>query len=197
MQMQVSHFNQYARFAKMKPSTFPSSSDPLVRALQQLVRDTQGGYKAIAQKIGANDQSLYQIVTCRPDSKTARPKSVGKQLRDKLTQHYPRWQDNLRGIDEAQLVVTPATQPSTAQATAQATITLGQALATLAHQLQSADDLGREQAGVLLKRLASEPERAAEFAVRLAATLSSGQEGGASAASINPITQPPGFLPKP
>ena len=77
--------------------------------------------------------------------------------------------------------------------------TLSQALATLAHQLQNADDLSREQAGVLLKRLASEPERAQEIAARLASTLSSGHEATSSKPNQpgwSPITQTPGFLPK-
>ena len=38
-------------------------------------------------------QSIYQVATCRPDSKTGKPKSVGKQLRDKLDDAYPGWQE--------------------------------------------------------------------------------------------------------
>ena len=75
----------------MKDRTSPPSADPLVQALQSLVKKTKGGYKAVAQEIGANDQSLYQVISCRPDSKTGKPKSVGKQLRDKLDERYPDW----------------------------------------------------------------------------------------------------------
>ena len=70
---------------------FKVSSDPLVQALQRLVLQTSGGYKAVAEKIEASDQTLYQIVTCRPDSKTGKPKSVGKNLRDRLDYAYPLW----------------------------------------------------------------------------------------------------------
>lgn len=78
----------------MEQKPFPLSADPLVQALQSLVRKTRGGYKTVAEKIGANDQSLYQVVACRADSKTGRPKSVGKQLRDKLDHAYPGWLDS-------------------------------------------------------------------------------------------------------
>lgn len=157
-------------------------------------RNAAEGYRRVAARTGLGYDYIYQIYKGKPAHKPKRPSldamtSIGRAYGEGKPDH---WFNVAPGE-----MVTPATQPSSGPATAQATITLGQALATLAHQLQSADDLGREQAGVLLKRLASEPERAAELAVRLAATLSSGQEGGASAASIDPITQPPGFLPKP
>jgi hypothetical protein len=63
--------------------------DPTVEALKRLVAEV-GGYKALAQEIGANDQSIYQICTERL-LKSGAPKGVGRQLREKITRKYPNW----------------------------------------------------------------------------------------------------------
>lgn len=68
---------------------FPESSDPLVCALQRLL--SKYGRKQVALAIGANDQSLYQIATGKTDSKTGRPKSVGRRLRERLDEAFPGW----------------------------------------------------------------------------------------------------------
>lgn len=53
-----------------------NDDDPLVLALAALcVRE--GGYVKVAAEIGANDQSLYQVVSRRPGTKGGKPKSVG------------------------------------------------------------------------------------------------------------------------
>jgi hypothetical protein len=64
-------------------------SDPTIAALQALVK-REGGHKAVALVIGANDQSIYQIVA-GIKTKAGRPKGVGKDLREKLQRHYPDW----------------------------------------------------------------------------------------------------------
>lgn len=70
---------------------FPPSNDPLVRALQRLV-EREGGW---AQVAGADlsDQTIYQIVTCKVDSKTKRPKGVGPRVRRYLDTTFPGWLD--------------------------------------------------------------------------------------------------------
>lgn len=131
----------------MKQPTFPASTDPLVQALQSLVLNTRGGCKAVAEKIGANDQSLYQVVTCRPDSKTGKPKSVGKQLRDKLDDAYPGWQE-MAGVAQ-QLAPNPPPAPTNAQGIAPVADTEALLVPTLAQALQ-----------VLLDAIAESPHRA-------------------------------------
>lgn len=45
----------------------------------------------MADAAGVNDQSLYQIATLRPHSKTGRVKSVGPTIRRKLDAAFPNW----------------------------------------------------------------------------------------------------------
>lgn len=65
-------------------------NDPLVIALTRLI-EREGGRTVVADKIGANEQSLYQIVTGVKDSKTGKPKGVGPSIRKRLDEHYPGW----------------------------------------------------------------------------------------------------------
>ena len=65
------------------------SDTPEVAALQALcVRE--GGYKSVADAIGVNDQSIYQIVT-KKKLPSGRSKGIGPRLRDKLNARYPNW----------------------------------------------------------------------------------------------------------
>ncbi len=73
-------------------SSFPPSSDPLVAALQRLIA-AHGGYVAVADTAGVNDQYLYQIAYAKPHSKTGTSRSVGPGLRKKLDQAFPGWLD--------------------------------------------------------------------------------------------------------
>lgn len=56
----------------------------------QALCDKAGGYKALAKAVGANDQSIYQIIAgvLLP---SGRPKGVGPGLRDKLDARFPGW----------------------------------------------------------------------------------------------------------
>lgn len=58
------------------------SANPDVAALQRLC-EREGGTKTVAEAIGVNDQSIYQIVT-RKTLLSGREKGVGPNLRDKL-----------------------------------------------------------------------------------------------------------------
>jgi hypothetical protein len=63
--------------------------DPLVAALRVLV-EREGGWVAVGDAIGHNDQSIYQILKgIRLPS--GKPKGVGPNLRKKLDTHYPGW----------------------------------------------------------------------------------------------------------
>jgi hypothetical protein len=63
--------------------------DFLVSAFRDLC-DREGGYKAVAARISANDQSLYQIYAgVRLPS--GNPKGVGPKLRKALDDAYPGW----------------------------------------------------------------------------------------------------------
>ena len=69
-----------------------TSIDPFVSALQALCA-REGGHDAVAKKIGANGQSLYQIVSERR-LPSGNPKGVGPALRAKLTARFPDWLGN-------------------------------------------------------------------------------------------------------
>lgn len=71
---------------------FPPTDDPLVAALQRLIRRV-GSYTAVADKADVNDQSLYQVAMLKPHSVSGRPKSVGPNLRKKLDAAFPGWLD--------------------------------------------------------------------------------------------------------
>lgn len=71
---------------------YPHTDDPLVQALQRLL-DREGGHVTVGDAAGVNDQSLYQIATCRVDSKTGTAKGVGPSIRKRLTNRYPDWLD--------------------------------------------------------------------------------------------------------
>lgn len=64
--------------------------DPLVVALERLVA-REGGRIKVADEIGVNDQSLYQILRRVPHSVTGKPKGVGPKIRAKLDARYPGW----------------------------------------------------------------------------------------------------------
>ncbi|MFN4121291.1 helix-turn-helix transcriptional regulator [Acidovorax sp.] len=68
-----------------------NTTDPFVLALQRLC-DRVGGHDALAARIGANGQSIYQIVSQRK-LPSGNPKGVGPNLRAKITQAFPDWLD--------------------------------------------------------------------------------------------------------
>lgn len=69
---------------------YPKTTDPLVQALQRLL-EREGGHVSVGDAAGINDQSLYQIANCKPDSKTGKPKGVGPSIRNRLSERYPGW----------------------------------------------------------------------------------------------------------
>jgi len=66
-------------------------NDPIVESLRRLVAQ-HGGAVAVADKIGVNDQTIYQILK-GIKLPSGRPKGVGPALRAKLDEHYPGWLD--------------------------------------------------------------------------------------------------------
>lgn len=81
---------------------FPKTDDPLVAALQRLIL-REGSYIAVADKIDANDQSLYQIAQLKPHSTSKKLKSVGPSLRKRLDKEFPDW---LTGVVKTREPVT-------------------------------------------------------------------------------------------
>lgn len=73
--------------------SFPATDDPLVKALQRLLA-AEGGHVVVADRIGVNDQSIYQIAYCKPHSKSGKPKSVGPKVRRGLDAAFPGWLDS-------------------------------------------------------------------------------------------------------
>lgn len=133
-----------------------TTTDPFVLALQRLSKAV-GGHDNLAQMIGANGQSIYQIVSERK-LPSGNAKSVGPALRAKISEQFPDWlKDSPAGEDGGR-------PPEIASA-----------LEALAAALVAADDLTVDQARPLLARLVDEPGRSAEIIPRLAAVLSSQQ----------------------
>ena len=66
-------------------------TDPTVAALRRLVA-REGGHNVVAAVIGANGQSIYQVVA-GIQLASGNPKGVGPGLRAKLSAHYPGWLD--------------------------------------------------------------------------------------------------------
>lgn len=76
--------------------------DPLAAALARLCAK-EGGHVAVADRIGMNDQSVYQVINGIRDSKTKNPKSVGSRMRKALDQNYPDWlteDETKRGLSD-------------------------------------------------------------------------------------------------
>lgn len=69
-----------------------SDMDPIVAALERLVA-REGGRIKVADEIGVNEQSLYQILQRVPHSNTGKPRSVGPSIRRKLSTRYPGWME--------------------------------------------------------------------------------------------------------
>jgi hypothetical protein len=67
--------------------------DRYVQALMKLC-DTHGGHGKVADTIGANPQTLYQIVS-GVKLPSGNPRGVGPALRKKIEEHYPLWLDDL------------------------------------------------------------------------------------------------------
>jgi SOS-response transcriptional repressor LexA len=65
-------------------------NDEYVEALRRLVNSTEGGRAAVASAIHGSDQSLYQILEGVP-LKSGKPRSVGRNLRERLTRVFPDW----------------------------------------------------------------------------------------------------------
>lgn len=49
--------------------------------------------KEVASLLGVHEQTLYQVIAGVRESKTGKPKSIGKQLREKLDAKFPAWLD--------------------------------------------------------------------------------------------------------
>lgn len=82
---------------------------------------THGGYVAVGARALINDQSLYQIANCKPDSKTGKVKSVGPSIRRRLDAAFPGWLDaasagHAAGTSSAQAVGEAVRAPTLAEA---------------------------------------------------------------------------------
>jgi SOS-response transcriptional repressor LexA len=64
--------------------------DRLVESLKELCR-VQGGYKAVADKAGVDDQSIYQIIS-GVKLPSGNPKGVGPKIQTALTRSFPGWE---------------------------------------------------------------------------------------------------------
>lgn len=65
--------------------------DRLIIALAELCR-RQGGHVQVADRIGVNDQTLYQIVA-GIKLPSGQPRGVGPRVQRRLEEHFPGWAD--------------------------------------------------------------------------------------------------------
>jgi hypothetical protein len=81
------------------------SIDPIVQALQRLVAK-EGGEAAVAAEIHSSKATIWQIVN-GTKLESGRPRSVGRDLRERLDRRYPGW------FDEAVEQREPRAKPDT------------------------------------------------------------------------------------
>ncbi len=74
-------------------------SDPNTKALKRLCASTPGGYKAVAASIDAHPMTLYQVIMGIKHT-SGRVRSLGPEIRDRLTKRYPDW---LRHLDTSEM----------------------------------------------------------------------------------------------
>lgn len=66
--------------------------DKFTQSLRRLC-DTYGGYKKVADVLGVNDQTLYQILS-GVKLPSGNPKGVGPKLRKLLDTHFEGWSND-------------------------------------------------------------------------------------------------------
>lgn len=109
-------------------------------------------------KAGISNQSLYQIVELKTDSKTGKPKGVGPSIRLRLDRHYPGW---LATGEGEMLGVTPiSTTPAASPAPGTAAGVVGGTVGQLGQALASHNETRRQTLAGLLARYALDPTNA-------------------------------------
>lgn len=84
--------------------------DPFVDALKALC-DLRGGHAVVAGEIGANDQTLYQIIS-GVKLPSGNPRGVGPTLRKKINAVYPNWLDRESGKSQSQATLPAGSMPA-------------------------------------------------------------------------------------
>jgi hypothetical protein len=131
-------------------------SDPLVAALRRLVA-REGGTTVVADRIGANDQSLYQIVAGVKPKAMKKPKSVGPQLRARLTEAYPDWMTPAEPTAAASSPGQARPTPSPGSRTTPPT--LATALPVVLDAIAQADNVTRPAVVAALHRAIDDPSQ--------------------------------------
>jgi len=136
--------------------------DPLTEALIRFLGPDAKRRIEVADTIGVNEQTLYQIAR-GIKLKSGQPRGVGRKLRAALDAHYPNWQTEDHTVSNKQ--EPPKGGDQGGQLSIMATV---QALAGLAGGL---DQASRREAAEAMRNLFSEP--ASESAqIRAMAALS-------------------------
>ena len=79
--------------------------DKLVESLRELCR-VQGGYKAVADKAGVDDQSIYQIIS-GVKLPSGNPKGVGPKIQTALSRSFPGWESLGNGHEASNVAPGP------------------------------------------------------------------------------------------
>lgn len=64
--------------------------DPDIEALRRLVGTSVERRLEVADRLGANEQTIYQIIRGVP-LKSGKPRGIGRKLREALDTHFPGW----------------------------------------------------------------------------------------------------------
>ena len=64
--------------------------DVYIEFLIKLCNSVEGGYKEVADKVGANPMTIYQVIN-GVKTTTGETRGVGANLRNRITKCYPNW----------------------------------------------------------------------------------------------------------
>ncbi len=89
--------------------------DPDIEALREFIGPSVERRTMVADAIGANEQTLYQILRGIP-LKSGKPRGIGRHLREALDQHFPEWRGSLpKAREPAVLYSARSRQPELAE----------------------------------------------------------------------------------
>jgi hypothetical protein len=87
--------------------------DPDIHALRQFIGTSVERRIMVADTIGANEQTLYQILRGIP-LKSGKPRGIGRQLREALDAHFPGWRGTPSQASEPGVAYSTAPAPTPA-----------------------------------------------------------------------------------
>ena len=68
-------------------------TDPNTKALKRLCESVPGGYRAVAASIKSHPMTIYQVIKGIKHT-SGRVRSLGPEIKERLTKKYPDWLSN-------------------------------------------------------------------------------------------------------